>query len=300
LIKINNEVNQIFSEITLMPSKSKHSKQLRGTKHPKDEEFEYLLSFIREYQSRNLSLELAGIFFVAAVEYASAGNTAFEQLNSKLHQFRNVFAEFGTLDSAEIARNAIEKIKEDHLIDSLWDLRRIEILYEPVVRHYSLAIISVITSAETFINEVAEVVIEGNTAREYFDKLPIQAKWLFLPKLMGMKCNFSLDKKPLQDFSKAVKIRNALIHFKGRRNILGEKKTPAFLVELGLLPKNIKNAIDSVRNLIRNFSLKWHDGYGPDWLYTDEKEFRRPCFFIGDREASSVLWADDVDRDRIQ
>jgi hypothetical protein len=152
------------------PVVSKRSRQADADK------FEWLLGFARGFQKQRLALDLAGIFFVAATEHANAGDSAYARLETKLREFRNVFAELGSLQRKVAARKALCVVTDDHLIDSLQELRRVELLYEPVVRDYALAVVAAVASAEMFINEVAEVVIEGRSGRELFDKLPVQAK----------------------------------------------------------------------------------------------------------------------------
>jgi hypothetical protein len=181
----------------------------------------------------------------------------------------------------------------------LQEIRRLETLYEPVVAEYSLTIVAAAAAAEAFINEVAEIVISESKPREYFDKLPVQAKWLFLPRLIGKKWIFHLGRDPLQTFNVLIRKRNALLHFKGSSQRLNSAGAISFLDDLGLLPKPIEQSIAAVRELIRQFSLAWKGSYGPDWLYTDEKAFRSPCFYLGNREAGMVLWADELDKQRL-
>ena len=274
----------------------------RVRSHPTEGEdkFSYLRNFARWFQERQLAIDLAGIFFVAAVEHAARGHHAHRQLEARLSSFKNVFAEIGSLRRKREAKKRLEGVTEDRLVNTLKDIRRLEILYEPVVSEYSLATVAAAASAEAYINEVAEIVISGRTSREYFDKLPLQAKWLFLPQLLGYKRVFQLDRDPLQSFNALIRNRNALVHFKGSSHTLEAAAMPLFLSDLGLLPKSIEQSIAAVRELIRQFSLAWRGSNGPGWLYPSEKAFRRPCFYLGNRQASMVLWADELDKARFE
>lgn len=263
-----------------------------------DAAFDYIRRFAQEFQRRQLTLDLAGILFVAAVEHAARGNDAYRKLKAKLGSFKNIFAEIGSLEKERAARKQLKGVTEDQLIDTLQEIRRLETLYEPVVSEYSLAIVAAAASAEAFINEVAEVVITERKPREHFDRLAVQAKWLFLPRLIGKKSIFDFGSEPLQTFDALIRKRNALLHFKGSSQRLDSAGAISFLEDLGLSPKPIEQSIAAVRELIRQFSLAWKGGSGPDWLYTDRKTFRRPCFYLGNREAGSVLWADELDKHR--
>lgn len=277
--------------------KSRRSSK-KGKSGADDQEFEALLGTARFIQNLRLSLDLAGILFVSAVEHAITGDAAYAILMKKLGAFQNPISKVGPLNIKRNARKTLKEIKEDQLTDALAELRGIEILYEPVVNSYALSNIAVVTAAETYINEVAQELIAGKAAKEHFDRLSVQGKWLFLPALIGKKNLFHLDREPLQSLNNAVRTRNKLVHFKGSGALLGAMHRPNFLPELGLLPQATKKSIEGVRHLIRDFDLAWIGSYGPDWLGTDEKDFRRPCFFAGKRGHSMTLWAEELDRGR--
>src|SRR5438874_179538 len=65
-------------------------------------------------------------------------------------------------------------------------------------------------AAESFINAIANERLSGQEW-DAFDKLSIEGKWLFLPRLVKVK-GFKPGEQPHQGFSKCVKYRNGLMH----------------------------------------------------------------------------------------
>src|SRR5947208_6524286 len=135
--------------------------RMNRTRLKRKEAFDYVRSFANEFQQRKLALDLAGILFVASIEHAARGNEAYKKLRAKLDSFKNIFAEVGSLQNEVQARKRLKGVTLDQLTDTLQEIRRLEMLYEPVVSEYSLTIIAAAASAEAFINEVALVVIPG-------------------------------------------------------------------------------------------------------------------------------------------
>jgi len=174
------------------------------------------------------------------------------------------------------------------------NLRKLELYYEPVTKHFSLAKILLVASAEAYINEVAAIEIRGKSSQDEFDKLSIIGKWLFLPKLIKMKTIFRLDRDPLQSFSELVRSRNKLIHFKFKPKKLVNYDVPAFIDEFSLSPKKTEEAFKSVKNLITKFDLAWTGSYGPDWLNPNGKEYRKPCFYFLDRKTPLWIYSESV------
>jgi len=129
----------------------------RVRSHPTEGEdkFSYLRNFARWFQERQLAIDLAGIFFVAAVEHAARGHHAHRQLEARLSSFKNVFAEIGSLRRKREAKKRLEGVTEDRLVNTLKDIRRLEILYEPVVSEYSLATVAAAASGKMAVSAPA-------------------------------------------------------------------------------------------------------------------------------------------------
>lgn len=247
-----------------------------------------LLGKLTPYQimtAQKINLDLAGIFYVNAWLQIVEGERKFKKLKKEIKAYNNSFekqVKNFPIESTEFVTFQLSKIRE------------LEIHYEPVLRYFSTAKILLVCCAETFINEVSFVALNGRSLQE-FDKLSIIGKWLLLQDILKIEEPLKINAQPLQDFSELVKERNKLVHFKGEKKKL-DFKVPDYIYNLKLTDKDCRKNIESVKNLIINFSINWKGGNGPDWLYIDDKEiYRNPCFYIGNREWGSVLWSDNID-----
>jgi hypothetical protein len=232
-----------------------------------------------------INLDLAGILYVAAYESYLHGEKLYSKLLKKIQTY-NAYKE--------------RKNRKWHREFMLKKLRELELHYEPVVRELSTSKILLVNSAEAYINEVANCELSGRQFSE-FDKLSIVGKWQFLPLIMKLKKNpFSLDRNPLQGFSKLASDRNKLVHFKGYRNILENQNLPNFIVDYNLTPKSCKQALDAVKSMIEKLSLGWVGSYGPDWINFPDKNARRPCFYMYARNCASYLYSGKYDKSRFE
>jgi hypothetical protein len=217
---------------------------------PIDIEIDHLIN------KMDINLDLAGIFFIAGWEHMGKGKKAFDKLESKKQNYNKLRNKINKL------RQFIEnfsKVKkkggkfnnelEEYILKLISNLRELELYYEPVIKHFSLAKILFVASAEAYVNEVAAVAIKGKSSQDEFDKLSLIGKWLFLPKLMRMKKIFLLDRDPLQSFSELVRSRHKLIHFKFKPRKLIDYDITPFIDELSLSFKKTEEAFKSVKNL---------------------------------------------------
>ena len=116
---------------------------------------------------------------------------------------------------------------------------------------------------------------------------------------MTIRYGITIDKNPLQGFIQLTKQRNRLVHFKGMKKNLQLLEIPNYLDDLKLTPKDCLNNLESVTNLIRSFSLAWIGSYGPDGLKADKGNYRKLCFYLGNRNAAGYLYSDKYDKDRL-
>ncbi|HRO41607.1 MAG TPA: hypothetical protein PL009_02140 [Flavipsychrobacter sp.] len=233
-----------------------------------------------------INLDLAGILFVAACSNFHQGKEDYLKLQSRIKSLKS-----------DIEKNRLdgETFTPEFKTSMFSKLCELELLYEPVVRHFSSAKILAVNSAEAYINEVAGCELKGKQFDE-FDKLSLVGKWLFLPPLLKISKRFSHDKNPLQGFVTLVKERNKLVHFKGSRVTLNNPELPNFLESFNLTPSSCKANIENVKTMIKELSLSWVGSYGPDWLNALNKaEFRRPCFYIAARNCPTNLFSEKVD-----
>lgn len=253
------------------------------------------------YANIDLHLDLAGIFYRAAWEHIVAGRDAHSMLLAEMREhaelvrrYRNLFAKAYGPNQEQVDSMAFE----DAFTDAVQSLGSLEAYYEPVVRHHSLAIINLVATVEAYINEVGGFVLEGKAEFNEFDKLSVTGKWVFLPRLMGLKTRFELGKRPLQTVAALLRQRNRLVHYKSSPKKLGLSDPPTFLVDFGLRPDDVQRAFEGVRQLIREFKLAWVGAYGPDWLYIDQRpDQARHCFYIMNVQHPGVL-ATKADRNK--
>lgn len=236
-----------------------------------------------------INIDLAGIYFVSAFINILQGKKEYKRLTREIEKYNKLYEKNFKkypLDSEEFTTRMIPK------------LRNIEVFYEPVIRHFSIAKILLVCCGESYINEVAYACINGRKLQE-FDKLSIIGKWLFIQDVLKLKKKFGVDSNPLQGFDTLVKERNKLVHFKGMKKIVKNMEIPNYIFDLKLGPNECENNLKSVKDLISTLTLKWRGSYGPHWLKVNETNFRNPCFYIGNKEISMVLYSEIYDKGRV-
>ena len=73
-------------------------------------------------------------------------------------------------------------------------------------------------------------------------------------------------------------------------------EVPTFIEDLKLTTGDSLNNIKSVHRLLENFNSNFKGAYAPDWAYIKSEKYRNPCFYLGNRLTSSVLWSDEIDK----
>lgn len=229
------------------------------------------------HDSINLNLDLPGILFTEALKRIKEATSQFTELDEALDKHAKRLA----------ARNAEvgdEMSREDAEVDMIQGIGGLEPACGALVAKIALIDIGLAAAGEAYINAVAEHVLSGKEA-DHFDKLSPTAKWLFLPRVMGLKWEPKLGAEPLQGYSELVARRNRWLHPKVvKTSDIFEIHT--FLVKCGLDLPACNRGAESVRGLIEGLSLDWRGAYGPDWLFPESDYYYEPCFYIGDISAS--------------
>lgn len=235
-----------------------------------------------------INLDLSGVFFISSI---------MNQIQGENHHLKYT-KEFSLYERRRQRIAQKHGITSDAFLTEMSHfLRELEIVYEPVIRHFSIVKIMLTCCVESYINEVASTCLKGKKLDE-FDKLSIFGKWIFIQDLLKMNKKLEIGKRPFQGLQKLITERNKITHFKGMRRSLFGFEVPDFLNDLKLTPKDCQSNIDSVRNLIIEFNLSWRDSYGPNWLNELDEGYRNPCFYLGSREASMVLYSEKYDKGR--
>ena len=132
----------------------------------------------------------------------------------------------------------------------------------------SIAIVHILCSAalEYHINFLAKDSLKRRFWN-HFDGLSLEGKWLYLPKMLNLN-GFDPGKQPFQSFSRLLKYRNELVHYKGQKEEWIGWNPPLFLEKIGLTLDASKKSISCVQKMIIEIS-KQMNKEPPFWLRDD-------------------------------
>lgn len=124
--------------------------------------------------------------------------------------------------------------------------------YGPHLQSIVIVHILSVATLEYHINFLARESLSGRFLVN-FDRLSLDGKWLYLPNMLNLH-GFDPGKEPFQSFSRLLKYRNKLVHYKGKREEWIDGKPPSFLEEIGLTLNAAKKSISCVQNMILEIS----------------------------------------------
>lgn len=108
-----------------------------------------------------------------------------------------------------VARDALETAESETAQDDKSTFRRNKACVTAIV--FSALCL------EAFINQEYEKHTETKEISEDVERLPLETKWLLLPRLLGAGRTFDIGGPPFQTFKELIKVRNhRLVHFKPR------------------------------------------------------------------------------------
>lgn len=84
---------------------------------------------------------------------------------------------------------------------------------------------------------------------EIFERFSLEAKWLSLPKFVGVP-GFDVSAEPFQSFSRLVKVRNSLVHYKTKKESWYPPGVPKFLQDLALTEVDARKSVDTSKQMI--------------------------------------------------
>ena len=141
--------------------------------------------------------------------------------------------------------------------------------HAPMIKEIAVVHILCIATLEAHIDSVAKEILSGK--KQYlFRRLSLEAKWLFLPKIIGLS-GFDPGREPFQSFSRLLKYRNDLIHYKGLKEKWIYGSIPQFINQLGLTVEDSKKSIAAVVGMMRELSQR-RNTEPPYWLREDLNE----------------------------
>jgi len=123
--------------------------------------------------------------------------------------------------------------------------------YMPVIRDIALVHIINALCLEAYINVVALEHIELKSSFKEFDKLSLEGKWLFFPKLIGKYRAFKKDMEPFQGFKNIIRWRNNLVHFKGKSDPWRGYLPPQFFDQLGLTMEHAEKSCIATKEMVK-------------------------------------------------
>lgn len=197
----------------------------------------------------------------------SITETVFETLNTMSQQF---FTE-----ARHYAERADEREKNAEKLNRKPGTRSSDEIMQMIIdkrRETSWACSSIISSAigcEAYINEF---MMERIDEWESLEKLGPKNKWIIVAKMITGK-TFDKGKEPFQSFSKLIRLRNDLVHFKTEKLVWDPRKERAPKGIAGeLSARNAKIFFNAAAGMIR--TIHEFEGSGvPGWVDSISKMY---------------------------
>ena len=140
--------------------------------------------------------------------------------------------------------------------------------HAPVLQAIAVVHILAAASLEAHINGRAIHLLSGKHF-ELFERFSLEAKWTTLPKLLNL-AGFDVGAEPFQSFSRLVKLRNALVHYKAKQEDWAPPGVPGFLCQLGLTQEDGARSIKAAKGMINGLARQLRDNE-PFWLRCKDK-----------------------------
>jgi len=145
--------------------------------------------------------------------------------------------------------------------------------YGPLLEALASTHILCVAALESHINARAAEFLTGRM-HDRFETADLEFKWLSFPKLLG-KEGFDPGASPFQDLTRLIKFRNALVHYRKRREPWKYPGVPSFLGNLGLTLGDSTRSVECVRRMMSALAERlgekvphWH------WLRREDAEVR--------------------------
>src|SRR3989338_1114761 len=123
--------------------------------------------------------------------------------------------------------------------------------YLPVIRDIALVHILNALCLEAYINKIALNRLNPKSSFDDFDRLSLEGKWFFIPRLIKNPKTFDKGTKNFQGFKNIIKWRNNLVHFKGKTEDWRSYLPPEFFEDLGLKIECAQQSCDTAKNMIK-------------------------------------------------
>ena len=143
--------------------------------------------------------------------------------------------------------------------------------YGPMLYDLATAHMLCVASAEAHINVQGQAHLRGRNW-DTFERLSVDAKWLFLPKLLRLR-GFDPGRQPFQGFDSLLRIRNRLAHFRlHKESWRSGDAVPEFVAGLGLTAESAESSLASVDGMITELARQLREDR-PHWLSVEDVNF---------------------------
>src|SRR6266849_4801087 len=151
--------------------------------------------------------------------------------------------------------------------------------YGPFLQHLATVHVFAAAALEAHVNIRAQELLAGRML-DFFDRLSLDAKWLFLPCLRALP-GFDPGAQPFQGFDRLIRARDRLVHYRSQREPWrGSAVPPDFLADLGLSLKAAEGSLTTVREMAKELARQLDDRE-PWWL-----DAENPSYFEIEQEPS--------------
>jgi hypothetical protein len=183
-------------------------------------------------QTWKTRLATDALYYAIAVRALDEAQAAEAELLPRIKRFNSLIQKE---ERAERIKNEGKRVNAlEELAIQIEDGARgeVEASFRPLIENIVVTHIMCVACLEAYINIVAKDSF-GGKCLDYFERLPLEAKWLYMPSLMN-KAVLDPGREPFQSFSMLIKIRDKLIHYKPTFEDYEGKLFPGYVDELHL------------------------------------------------------------------
>jgi hypothetical protein len=216
-------------------------------------------------------LRVDAMYFHAAAQSLRCAAEACPEVDQQRARFVELQEEMDAIgeDEEETGQSRYEEI-ERLAISMDGEAYTLGKLYAPCLQALASTHILSAAALEAHVNARAETALSGITWQK-FERLALEAKWLFLPHLLAVP-PFDPGREPYQGFSRLVDFRNALVHYKQKREPWKPPGVPAFLADLGLTKELAEASVLAARRMISELATRIGEEV-PSWLEAPDMSF---------------------------
>jgi len=124
--------------------------------------------------------------------------------------------------------------------------------YAPLLQSLATVQILAASSAEAFINDKAKSRLSGKEW-DAFERSSLEAKWILFVRMFSC-ASLDIGAEPMQGLARLVGRRNALVHYKPKREEWSMATPPTFLERLGLTLEAGEDAVRTVNALVKTLN----------------------------------------------